>query len=326
MFSTQLYTYVLLAIGAVKAGPTPIKREPQFDVQLSNNLPVTGALPFGLNVRPGTPGSVVSVGNATTGSAGFPFDFKRQFDVQLPNNLPVTGGLPFGLNVRPGTPGSVVSVGNATTGSTGFPFNFKREPQFDVQLHNNLPVTGGLPFGLNVRPGTPGSVVSVGNATTGSTGFPFNFKREPQFDVQLPNNLPVTGGLPFGLNVRPGTPGSVVSVGNATTGSSGFPFDFKRQFDVQLPNNLPVAGELPFGLNVRPGTPGSVVSVGNATTGSAGFPFDFKRQFDVQLSNELPVNGELPFGLTVAPGTPGSVVSVGNATTGSTGFPFNFKA
>ncbi|KZV73793.1 hypothetical protein PENSPDRAFT_749832 [Peniophora sp. CONT] len=326
MFSTQLYTYVLLAIGAVKAGPTPIKREPQFDVQLSNNLPVTGGLPFGLNVRPGTPGSVVSVGNATTGSAGFPFDFKRQFDVQLSNNLPVTGGLPFGLNVRPGTPGSVVSVGNATTGSSGFPFNFKREPQFDIQLPNNLPVTGGLPFGLNVRPGTPGSVVSVGNATTGSSGFPFNFKREPQFDVQLSNNLPVTGGLPFGLNVRPGTPGSVVSVGNATTGSAGFPFDFKRQFDVQLSNELPVNGELPFGLSVAPGTPGSVVSVGNATTGSAGFPFDFKRQFDVQLSNNLPVTGGLPFGLNVRPGTPGSVVSVGNATTGSTGFPFNFKA
>ncbi|VDB86879.1 unnamed protein product [Peniophora sp. CBMAI 1063] len=280
MFASQLYTYVLVAVGAVQAGPTLLKRDPQFDVQLSNSLPVTGPLPFGLNVAPGTPGSVVSVGNATTGFTGFPFGSKRepQFDVQLSNNLPVAGALPFGLNVAPGVPGSVVSVGNATTGSTGFPFGSKREPQFEVQLPNNLPVAGGLPFGLNVAPGVPGSVVSVGNVTTGSTGFPFGSKREPQFDVQLSNNLPVTGALPFGLSVAPGVPGSVVSVGNATTGSTGFPFGSKRepQFDVQLSNNLPVTGALPFGLNVAPGVPGSVVSVGNATTGSTGFPFSFK--------------------------------------------------
>ncbi|KZV65817.1 hypothetical protein PENSPDRAFT_655452, partial [Peniophora sp. CONT] len=236
MFSTQLYSYVLLAIGAVNAGPTLIKRdnaiearEPQFAAQLHNNLPVTGKLPFGLTVTPGVPGSVVTVGNATTGSSGFPFNFKRepQFTHQFHNNLPVAGELPFGLTVTPGVPGSVVTVGNSTTGSAGFPFDFKR--QFDVQLSNELPVNGELPFGLSVRPGTPGSVVSVGNATTGSAGFPFNFKREPQFTHQFHNNLPVTGELPFGLTVTPGVPGSVVTVGNATTGSSGFPFNFKRE-------------------------------------------------------------------------------------------------
>ena len=202
-----------------------IKREPQFSVQLSNNIPVTGPLPFGLNVAPGTPGSVVTVGNSTTGcgNGAFPFRLKRdpQFEVQLSNNLPVTGPLPFGLNVAPGVPGSVVTVGNSSTG--GF-LKREPEPQFSVQLLNNLPVTGPLPFGLNVAPGVPGSVVTVGNSSTG--GF-LKREPEPQFSVQLSNNLPVTGPLPFGINVAPGVPGSVVTVGNSTTGSSGSSFPFK---------------------------------------------------------------------------------------------------
>ncbi|KZV73027.1 hypothetical protein PENSPDRAFT_750499 [Peniophora sp. CONT] len=208
------------------------KRDPQFSVNLPNRLPVNGTLPFGLTITQGPNGnSIVTFGNSTTGGGRtFPFGF-------------------FG--------GANGNGGNTTTSNRPFPFNFlpfkrdeeevmKRDPQFSFNFPNRLPVTGNLPFGINIAQGADvNSIGNFGNATTGDRGFPLNFlpfkreeeveaeaveKRDPQFSFNFPNRLPVTGNLPFGINIAQGADGnSIGNFGNATTGALPFPFNFKRQ-------------------------------------------------------------------------------------------------
>ena len=46
--------------------------------------------------------------------------------------------------------------------------------------------------------------------------------REPQFSVNIPNNIPVSGSFPNGISVTPQTPsGSIVT----SNGNSTFPFN-----------------------------------------------------------------------------------------------------
>ncbi|KZV60735.1 hypothetical protein PENSPDRAFT_659397 [Peniophora sp. CONT] len=260
-------------------------RDPQFSFDFSNRLPVTGNLPFGINIAQGANGnSIANFGNATTGDRGFPlnlFPFKRddelvkrdpQFSFNFPNRLPISGNF-NGFTIGQGPNGnSIITFGNSTSGRTSpfnffgggsgnattnnrpFPFNFlpfkrdeeivKRDPQFSFNFPNRLPVIGNLPFGINIGQGANGnSIANFGNATTGTQAFPFNFlnfkreeeiaardeveKRDPQFSFNFPNRLPVTGNLPFGINIAQGADGnSIGNFGNATTGTQAFPFNF----------------------------------------------------------------------------------------------------
>ena len=46
--------------------------------------------------------------------------------------------------------------------------------------------------------------------------------REPQFSLNIPNTIPVSGSFPNGISVTPGTPsGSIVQ----DSGNSTFPFN-----------------------------------------------------------------------------------------------------
>ncbi|VDB83805.1 unnamed protein product [Peniophora sp. CBMAI 1063] len=143
--------------------------------------------------------------------------------------------------------------------------------------------------------------------------------RAPQFSVNIPNDIPVSGALPNGITITPQTPsGSIVTGNNNSTlfGQFGFKRDDgldARQFNFTLPNQLPVDGTLPFGLTVTQGTQNSTVSL------PAGFPFKRgveARQFNFTLPNQLPVQGTLPFGLTVTQGVQNSTVGL------PSGFPF----
>ncbi|VDC04402.1 unnamed protein product, partial [Peniophora sp. CBMAI 1063] len=80
--------------------------------------------------------------------------------------------------------------------------------------------------------------------------------RAPQFSVNIPNNIPVSGTFPNGITITPQTPsGSIVTGNNNSTLFGQFGFKREegveaRQFNFTLPNQLPVAGTLPFGLTV----------------------------------------------------------------------------
>ncbi|KZV67500.1 hypothetical protein PENSPDRAFT_754846 [Peniophora sp. CONT] len=145
--------------------------------------------------------------------------------------------------------------------------------------------------------------------------------RAPQFSVNIPNNIPVSGAFPNGITITPQTPsGSIVTGDNNSTlfGAFGFKRDDleARQFNFTLPNKLPVEGTLPFGLTVAQGAQNSTVGL------PAGFPFNFRResatpalaarepQFSANIPNTIPVSGTFPNGITITPGTPsGSIVT-----------------
>ena len=251
MFASTLSTLAILAVASVNGSPMPLEaRDPQFSVNLPNRLPVNGNIGFGINIGTGTNGnSVVTIGNNTSGRGAFPFGF-------------------FGGGRFRGNTGTTTPTTNTTTNFRGrpFPFSFfpfkrdeememmKRDPQFSFNFPNALPISGNLPFGINIGTGANGnSVGNFGNATTGTRPFPFNFlpfkreelealvarqldeleargqiqKRDPQFSFNFPNRLPITGNLPFGINLGVGANGnSVGNFGNATTGTRPFPFSF----------------------------------------------------------------------------------------------------
>ncbi|VDC05274.1 unnamed protein product [Peniophora sp. CBMAI 1063] len=202
MFSTNFITFVCVAVAgsSVMAGPTMYKRdgatpalaarEPQFSVNIPNNIPVSGAFPNGITITPGTPSGSIVTGAQNSTLFG-QFGFKRedatpalaarepQFSVNIPNNVPVSGSFPNGITVIPQTPsGSIVTSNRNGT----FPFNLfgrddatpvlaAREPQFSVNIPNNIPVSGSFPNGITVVPQTPsGSIVTSNRNST----FPFN--------------------------------------------------------------------------------------------------------------------------------------------------------
>ncbi|VDC05273.1 unnamed protein product [Peniophora sp. CBMAI 1063] len=231
------------------ATPALAAREPQFSVNIPNNIPVSGSFPNGITVIPQTPsGSIVTSNRNST----FPFNLfgrdeatpvlaarEPQFSVNIPNTIPVSGALPNGITITPGTPsGSIVTGAQNSTlfGQFGFkredatPALAAREPQFSVNIPNNIPVSGSFPNGITVIPQTPsGSIVTSNRNGT----FPFNLfgrdeatpvlaAREPQFSVNIPNNIPVSGAFPNGISVTPQTPsGSIVT----SNGNSTFPFN-----------------------------------------------------------------------------------------------------
>ncbi|VDC07656.1 unnamed protein product [Peniophora sp. CBMAI 1063] len=215
------------------ATPALAAREPQFSVNIPNNIPVSGAFPNGITITPGSPsGSIVTGNNNSTLFGQFGFKREdgaveaRQFNFTLPNRLPVQGNLPFGLTVTQGALNSTVGL------PSGFPFKRDEDVlearQFNFTLPNRLPVQGNLPFGLTVTQGALNSTVGL------PSGFPFKrddatpvlAAREPQFSVNIPNNIPVSGAFPNGITIVPQTPsGSIVTSNRNST----FPFfNFKR--------------------------------------------------------------------------------------------------
>ncbi|KZV73159.1 hypothetical protein PENSPDRAFT_683029 [Peniophora sp. CONT] len=322
MFSTKFILFVSMAIAgsSVAAAPnlykrdtaTPalVAREPQFSVNIPNNIPVSGAFPNGITITPGTPsGSIVTGARNSTlfGQFGFKRDDatpalaarEPQFSVNIPNNIPVSGSFPNGINITPGTPsGSIVT----STRNGTFPFNLfgrdeatpvlaAREPQFSVNILNDIPVSGSFPNGITITPGTPsGSIVTGARNSTlfGQFGFkredatPALAAREPQFSVNIPNNIPVSGSFRNGITVTPQTPSGSIVTGNRNSTLFG-QFGFKRedatpalaarepQFSVNIPNNIPVSGNFPNGINITPQTPsGSIVT----STRNSTFPFN----------------------------------------------------
>ena len=194
-----------------------------------------------------------------------------QFNSTLPNQIPVEGALPFGLTVTQGADNSTVDL------PAGFPFKrdgatpalAAREPQFSVNIPNTIPVSGTFPNGITITPGTPSGSIVTSNRNSTLFGA-FGFKRDDgaiearQFNFTLPTRLPVEGALPFGLTVAQGAENSTVGL------PAGFPLKRgleARQFNFTLPNQLPVEGALPFGLTVTQGEQNSTVGL------PAGFPF-----------------------------------------------------
>ncbi|VDB84037.1 unnamed protein product [Peniophora sp. CBMAI 1063] len=165
------------------------------------------------------------------------------------------------------------------------------------------------------------SVEAVPAPMKRDTATPALAARAPQFSVNIPNNVPVSGTFPNGITITPQTPsGSIVTGNNNSTlfGQFGFKRDDgveARQFNFTLPNQLPAQGTLPFGLTVTQGAQNSTVGL------PSGFPFKRDgdldaRQFNFTLPNQLPVEGTLPFGLTVTQGAQNSTVGL------PSGFPF----
>lgn len=197
------------------ATPVLAAREPQFSVNIPNNIPVSGSFPNGINITPGTPsGSIVT----STRKGTFPFNlFGRDDDPRQPL-APV-------LEVAPGDK-VIAALPNPAT-----PTLDARKPQFSVNIPNNIPVSGAFPNGINITPGTPsGSIVTGSRNSTlfGQFGFkrdeatPALAAREPQFSVNIPNNIPVSGSFPNGINIAPQTPsGSIVT----SSRNSTFPFN-----------------------------------------------------------------------------------------------------
>ncbi|KZV63996.1 hypothetical protein PENSPDRAFT_757536 [Peniophora sp. CONT] len=347
MFSTKLVLFVCMAVAgsSVNAAPNPYKREtatpalaarePQFSVNIPNNIPVSGAFLNGITITPGTPSGSIVTGNRNSTLFG-QFGFKRddatpvlaarepQFSVNIPNTIPVSGNFPNGINLTPGTPsGSIVT----STRNSTFPFNlFGRD---DDPRQPLWPV-------LAVAPDDK-IIAALPNPAT-----PTLDARAPQFSVNIPNTIPVSGSFPNGINITPGTPSGSIVTGNRNSTLFG-QFGFKRddatpvlaarepQFSVNIPNNIPVSGSFPNGINITPGTPSGSIVTGNRNSTLFG-QFGFKRedatpalaarepQFSVNIPNNIPVSGSLPNGISITPGTPsGSIVTDSRNGT----FPFN---
>lgn len=233
-----------------------MKRTPQSNTTLPNQLPVAGVLPFDITLTPGAQNTTVGI------PANFPFK-SRQFNATLPNQLPVEGVLPLDITLTPGAQNTTVGV------PAGFPFKLKRDDDtvddgvFNFSRHAHLPIFTKLPWLV------PDNDTSADNDT--ASGFQFKFKRDDDdesgvFNFSRHAHLPIFTKLPWLV------PTNDTGDDNSTTG--GFPFDFgsdnstveARQFNFTLPNKLPVEGTLPFGLNVT-GQQNSTVGV------PSGFPF-----------------------------------------------------
>ncbi|KZV64002.1 hypothetical protein PENSPDRAFT_757542 [Peniophora sp. CONT] len=232
MFSNKLVLFVCMAVSgsSVTAVPNPYKRdtatpalaarEPQFSVNIPNNIPVSGSFPNGITITPGTPsGSIVTGARNSTlfGQFGFKRDDatpvlaarEPQFSVNIPNMIPVSGNFPNGINITPGTPsGSIVS----STRNGTFPFNlFGRDDESDSDPRLALsPV-------FRIAPEDDKVFATLPNPAT-----PTLDARAPQFSVNIPNTIPVSGSFPNGINITPGTPsGSIVTSDRNGT----FPFN-----------------------------------------------------------------------------------------------------
>ncbi|KZV63994.1 hypothetical protein PENSPDRAFT_757534 [Peniophora sp. CONT] len=236
--------------GRDDATPVLQAREPQFSVNIPNNIPVSGSFPNGISITPQTPsGSIVTSSRNST----FPFNLfgrdeatpvlaarEPQFSVNIPNNIPVSGTFRNGITITPQTPSGSIVTGNRNStlfGQFGFkredatPALAAREPQFSVNIPNNIPVSGTFRNGITITPQTPSGSIVTGNRNStlfGQFGFkredatPALAAREPQFSVNIPNNIPVSGSFPNGISITPQTPsGSIVT----SSRNSTFPFN-----------------------------------------------------------------------------------------------------
>lgn len=326
--------------GRDEATPALAAREPQFSLNIPNRIPVSGTFRNGLTITPQTPSGSIVTGNRNStlfGQLGsvFPFNFKRedeathtiearepQFSINIPNNIPVSGAFRNGLTVTPKVGGGSIVSGNRNSTLFGQLFGgFKRdedgtptlearEPAFSVNIPNNIPVSGAFRNGITVTPKTGGGSIVTGN--NNSTLFGKLFGRDdatpalqaraPQFSLNIPNNIPVSGAFRNGLTVTPKVGGGSIVTGNSNSTlfgqlfggfglkrdeeeSTGTPTLAAREpaFSLNIPNNIPVSGAFRNGLTITPQTPsGSIVTGNNNSTlfGQLGsvFPFSFKRE------------------------------------------------
>ncbi|VDB88905.1 unnamed protein product [Peniophora sp. CBMAI 1063] len=375
--TSALTVLVALAVG-MDASPTGLKREdatpalqarePQFSLNIPNGIPVSGAFRNGLTVTPKVGGGSIVTGNQNSTLFGqlsslFPFGFKRdgdveaivdveashtlearepQFSLNIPNSIPVSGAFRNGLTVTPKLGGGSIVTGNRNSTLFG-QFGFKREdgeedveatqtlearePQFSLNIPNSIPVSGAFRNGLTVTPKVGGGSIVTGNRNSTLFG-QFGFKREdgeeveatqtlearePQFSLNIPNSIPVSGAFRNGLTVTPKLGGGSIVTGNRNSTllgqlSSFFPFGLKRdedgveqvieqeieqlptpalaarepQFSLNIPNSIPVSGAFRNGLTVTPKLGGGSIITGNQNStlfGQLGsiFPFGLKR-------------------------------------------------
>ncbi|VDB88907.1 unnamed protein product [Peniophora sp. CBMAI 1063] len=362
--TSALTVLVALAVG-MDASPTGLKREdatpalqarePQFSLNIPNGIPVSGAFRNGLTVTPKVGGGSIVTGNQNSTLFGqlssiFPFGFKRdgdveaivdveathtldarepQFSLNIPNSIPVSGAFRNGLTVTPKVGGGSIVTGqqNSTLlgqlfGGFGFkrddelehatPALAAREPQFSLNIPNSIPVSGAFRNGLTVTPKLGGGSIVTGNRNSTLFG-QFGFKREdgeeveatqtlearePQFSLNIPNSIPVSGAFRNGLTVTPKVGGGSIVTGNRNSTLFG-QFGFKRedgeeleatqtlearepQFSLNIPNSIPVSGAFRNGLTVTPKLGGGSIVTGNQNStlfGQLGsiFPFGLKR-------------------------------------------------
>ncbi|KZV67503.1 hypothetical protein PENSPDRAFT_754849 [Peniophora sp. CONT] len=316
--------------GRDDATPALAAREPAFSLNIPNNIPVSGAFRDGITVTPKTGGGSIVTGNNNSTLFGKLFGRDDatpalqarapQFSLNIPNNIPVSGAFRNGLTVTPKVGGGSIVTGNRNSTLLGQLFGgFKRdedgtptlearEPAFSVNIPNNIPVSGAFRNGITVTPKTGGGSIVTGN--NNSTLFGQLFGRDdatpalqaraPQFSLNIPNNIPVSGAFRNGLTVTPKVGGGSIVTGNRNSTLFGQLFGgFKRDeekstgtptlaarepaFSLNIPNNIPVSGAFRNGLTITPQTPsGSIVTGNNNSTlfGQLGsvFPFSFKRE------------------------------------------------